>query len=43
MAVRWIEKGKYIVVAYRELSGDDGFVIFKINFYPTPYIPHILI
>jgi hypothetical protein len=27
IAVRQIEKGKYIVVVYRELSKEDGFVI----------------
>ena len=27
IAVRKIDKGKYIVVAYRELSKEDGFVI----------------
>jgi len=27
IAVREIDKGKYIVVVYRELSKDDGFVI----------------
>jgi hypothetical protein len=27
IAVRGIEKGKYIVVVYRELSKEDGFVI----------------
>jgi hypothetical protein len=27
IAVREIEKGKYIVVVYRELSEEDGFVI----------------
>ena len=27
IAVREIEKGKYIVVIYRELSEEDGFVI----------------
>ena len=27
IAVREIEKGKYIVVVYRELSKEDGFVI----------------
>jgi len=27
LAVREIESGKYIVVVYREICGDDGFVI----------------
>ncbi|MCW7074415.1 MAG: hypothetical protein OCU24_01000 [Candidatus Methanospirare jalkutatii] len=27
IAVREIEKGKYIVVVYRELSKEDGFII----------------
>jgi len=27
IAVREVEKGKYVVVVYRELSKEDGFVI----------------